>query len=374
MIDVTFARRVARRLVSAGLVEARDVRARHRGGRVHGPSERWMTLSSLRAGRAIVLGAEHAGVEDEAQARASWRRLQQPARAEHALMRNDYFLLLTDASRRVNETVGCDAVRVPVEECWGESCPDFPLVGAPRPAVDAAGKKLAADQRKFARPSYEWLVPDGRFLIEWPERGVPECLYDLEVETASRTGHGRRKKGAVPKIEARAGWQLRLFGEREREEKAALSRAMERMMGRVDARQTQYVARLAQRGTALDYFAGLGEEAAVPVIFVYPRAGQALRMRDRVREELEGGRMPRTAELARRAGGEALEMVAFCGYDELAATPGAALRRSYVALAEGEEREGWRMNPYEVAEAASMLRDAERPGWRRILAERGWDR
>jgi hypothetical protein len=394
-----------RRLIGNRLALERDVRARHRGTQGRGSRsgagvrEKFVYLSKGAGGDWILLGAFQAGVEDEAKAKANWKLHQQPARAEHALFRNDYYLRLLEAAAHINAREGREVVRVPVQDLWGESRPAYPLRGArieSPPVPDGAFQP---------RPRYERVIPDGRFSVEWLEREVGFCEYDVEVETASRTGDSPRarggvSKGAIPKIEARAGWMLRVLDARLALETKALvtaSQAFEEDYGRRlaaaqqearernhetlragglpaplperlpdEVEEERYLLHKYGRGGQLrqkdvDWWVGLGPEAAVPVVFLYPQAAQALRMRDRVTEALRSGRMPRTRELERRA--EAADagvgrMVLFCGYDELAARTSAALRRSYVPLM-GDGR----VTLYEAAEAARGLRLAERPEW-----------
>jgi hypothetical protein len=397
-----------RRLIDNRVALERDVRARHRAG-AQGNSvargrEKFVYLSKGAGGDWILLGAVEAGVEDEVRAKANWKLHQQPARAEHALFRNDYYLRLLEAAGRINAREGREVVRVPVGDLWGESHPAYPLRGARielPPVPDGAFRP---------RPRYERVIPDGRFVVEWLEWDVEWCEYDVEAETASRTGgyprgRGGVSKGAIPKIEARAGWMLRVLDARLARETKALATASqafeedyarrlaaaqrearernhetlragglpvplpERLPDKEVEEERRLLLKYGQGGQLrqkeVDWWVGLGE-AAVPVVFLYPSAAQALRMRDRVAEALLSGRMPRMRELGRRADAGDQQAgtgrtVLFCGYDDLARSPAAALARSYVPLLGA--RDGGRVTLYEAAEAAQGLRLAERPEW-----------
>ncbi|MDP9437237.1 MAG: hypothetical protein M3P49_00575, partial [Actinomycetota bacterium] len=209
----TLERRTLRRLVRAGLVDVRDVSVRPEGGAPRtGGRENFYYLSPKRNYAAAVQGALQVEVEDEAKARAAYKRCQIPGRAEHAVLRNDYLIRLLQDAERINAKAGVEVARVPLEEMWGESCPDFPLLGA-RILTDPAGEPLP--DKGFRR--YEWIAPDGRFVVEWEaseRQWASPCSYDIELERWTRTG--AKGKGVLKKIEARAGWMRREYDGRVR--------------------------------------------------------------------------------------------------------------------------------------------------------------
>lgn len=362
-LDISFTHRVAKRLIGAKLVLARDVRARHRGDTQRGSGERWYYLSDRAAGRAIQVAAEAAGDErTKDRIRKAHEQLKQPGHAEHALARNDYLLALLDDAERICMRAGEEVVRVPVEELWGESCPDYPLRGQ-RIEWDAAGESVPKEQLAKWSPRYELITPDGRFVVEWPDPLLDlSCAFDVEVEMAARIGTTGRK-GTVQKIEARSRWWLRLLATREAAESVRLKAAYE--AAKVEGRHYE-VKELAERGTQdkpqIDWWVGLGEEAAVPVIFLYPRVKQAERMRDRVAAELEARRMPCFAEFCGRlkeaeASAAAERLVMFCGFDDIR---DGALGTRYLPLAADAEKVKLR----DAADTANLLLLPNPPEWR----------
>lgn len=372
-LDVSFSHRVAKRLIASKLVLARDVRARHRGGTQRGSGERWYYLSDRAAGRAIQVAAEAAGDErTKDRIRKAHEQLKQPGHAEHALARNDYLLSLLDDAERICERAGNEVVRVPREELWGESCPEYPLYGK-RIQQDAAGEKVPAEHLAKWSPRYELVTPDGRFMVEWPDPLLDlSCAFDVEVEMAARIGTTGRK-GTIQKIESRSRWWLRLLAVAEDQEREVLKVAYKA----ADAQERKYeVGELSKRGPqekpTIEWWLGLDDEAAVPVIFFYPRGAQAERMRDRVAAELEAGRMPCFSEFSRRLRtaekSAAVErLVLFAGYDDIR---DGALGTRYFPLAANARKVKLR----DAADMVNLLRIPKPPEWRQEVTEKGWDR
>lgn len=130
-------------------------------------------LASRDSGRGVVYGAYLAGEEDERKARASYKLCQLPARAAHASLRNDYYLLLREDAAMYTEDDEEQDVEVPAEELWSESHYEFPFLD------EGMVKNVRANaRRKFGR-----IYPDGYLTVEY--KGLT-CRYLLEVETQSR--------------------------------------------------------------------------------------------------------------------------------------------------------------------------------------------
>lgn len=131
-------------------------------------------LSSREGGRGVIYGAYLAGEEDERKARASYKLTQLPARAAHASLRNEYYLMLReDASMHTEDDEEAD-VEVPVEELWSESHFEFPF-------MDQGVKSSRAN----ARTKYGRVYPDGYVTARFGEKKLT-CRYLIEVETQAR--------------------------------------------------------------------------------------------------------------------------------------------------------------------------------------------
>lgn len=373
-LDISFTHRVAKRLIGSKLVLARDVRARHRGDTQRGAGERWYYLSDRAAGRAIQVAAEAAGDErTKDRIRKAHEQLKQPGHAEHALARNDYLLALLDDAERICARAGEEVVRVPLEELWGESCPDYPLRGQ-KIEWDAAGESVPKEQLAKWSPRYELITPDGRFVVEWPDPLLDlSCAFDVEVEMAARIGMTGRK-GTVQKIEARSRWWLRLLAAREEREREVLKVAY----GKAAEEKRQYEVdefsdwASSEQAKQIDWWLGLDEEAAVPVIFLYPRVKQAERMRDRVAAEMDAGRMPCFAEFCGRlkkaeASAATERLILFAGYDDI--RDGALGTRYFPLVTNGSQ-----VKLRAAADTANLLRIPNPPEWRKQVAENGWGR
>lgn len=278
-----------------------------------GKPKKWFYLD--KSGEHLQLGAFAAGVEEDAVARGNWRLHQQPARAEHAYLRNEFFLRVHEDLRAENacrKARGLGALgALDLGLLFGESCPEYPIFGAQNP------KASAPPARARGNKGFEWFIPDGRMTISWP--GVGRCAYDVEVEMRARVAR------LAEKVEKRVGWLGRLHEERVgpavasavAEAKRA-AEAPESTKSWSDTRASE-AARRAR--TALP-FLGLPEEA-VPVVFLFPRARQARDMRDGLREAAAEGRLPRYAALARElrphADRRLGRLFLFAGWDEVSA-------------------------------------------------------
>lgn len=325
-------RRALNRLVRDGVGRRVDVNEKQRGGR-RGP-RRWLYfLGAARGGEAIVAGARRCGVKDDPETvkRAYMRG---GLKGRHTLVRNDFLIrLMLDAATE-------EGVEVPLEECWGEACPTYPLYGA-KVVRDEAGRELEGRDRD--RAGYERILPDGRFEVRWTDAvgGRPvEGTFDLEVEIWTRTA------AVVDKIDARAAMFLRLLEDREAGERAAWRREAREIS--FEPRWLADDAMKARRETLDDrlekeepfpYFAGLGERA-VPVVFLFEGADTACGMRDRVlRTE-----MPRLRALRERLSPFRVDperLFIFAGLDLLLphgpACPGRTLGDVYASLGRTEE-------------------------------------
>ena len=132
-------------------------------------------LSSRDSGRGVTYGAYLAGEENERRARASYKLAQLPARAAHASLRNEFYLLLRDDVGSFETEEGEEPLDVPVADLWSETHEDFPLLDS--------GTVLHA--RKNARTKFGRIYPDGYFTVDFS--AARSCRYLLEVETQSRT-------------------------------------------------------------------------------------------------------------------------------------------------------------------------------------------
>lgn len=242
-------RRALTRLTESGLTRRVDVAVKQRGGR-QGPREHLYFLTDARKGEAVVAAGELCGVGDPSKAKSDYGR--GGLKGRHAKLRNDLLIRLiydAAAARARGENV-----EVPLDECWAESCPDFPILGA-KITHDEAGRRLDDFQRNKA--GYEELVPDGRFRVEWG--GGVSCTFDVELEL------GTRLEVVADKVDARAGAWLRHYeAQRERVQKQ-----------KQDREGNPYI-RLAD-----DYFSGFGPHIT-PVIFVYTTERRARNMRARL--------------------------------------------------------------------------------------------
>jgi len=255
-------RKALGRLKRDGLARRVDVSLKLRGGR-RGPREFAHFLSDARKGEAIVRGARACGIKFKAKAKKDYGRVGLPG--HHTRRRNDFYLAMILRAREINAEAGKTVVDVPVDDVWGESCPDFPLRGA-KITRDEGGKLLTGFELQKA--GYVDIEPDGRFLAEWPGQGFAgadlSCTYDVELELWTR------RYAVMGKMDERA---------------ESYSRLLQQHHQAVNERRREV-----EKLTSCDAqtFFGL-PEAFVPVLFHFKTDAVARNMRDRVFKSLEAG-------------------------------------------------------------------------------------
>ena len=278
-------RRPLNRLVAARLARRRDVVTETwgEGGRAT-RREHLYFLDDGRRGETLIAAARACGVKGAKKAKTSYGRGGLPG--PHTKVRNDFFIKLIEDAKEASRRSGRTIVEVPLDEAWGQTCPDFPILGA-KITTDGAGRALSGFD--LARAGYEEIEPDMRFLTLWPEMGF-SCPYDVELEMGIRT------REVVHKIDARAAAYARMFSDRERR------RAKE----------------AGHHGVPQGFWAGL-PPGMVPVVFLFPTGRQARSMRDRVARAEEGlERLDAFGEKIARVGGLSLgALFLFAGLDEL---------------------------------------------------------
>lgn len=304
-----------------------------------GKPKTWFYLD--KAGEHLQLGAFAAGVEEDAVARSNWRLHQQPARAEHAYLRNEYFLrikedLEAENARRATidpvEAAHTGQVVAPLgtldlDELYGESCPEYPLFSLKNP------KAPAPPARARGNKGYEWFIPDGRFTVHWP--GIKACAYDIEVEMRARVAR------IASKVEKRVGWLRRLYEDPVgRAVDAAVARAKKAEKADNKTWTDQKGREAATEARKKLSFQGLPGEV-YPVVFLFPGGDQARNMRDGLRDEMWQGRLPRYSALEadlkpyKRLPGW---MFLFAGWDEVVRS--GAHGRAYAPLGAYAEPDG----------------------------------
>lgn len=264
------------RLLASGLLRRIDVNEKQRGGR-RGNKELLYFLSNSRANEAIITAAQLCGVGNSKKAGSDYMR--GGLKGRHTKVRNDYMIrLILDAQ--------VSGASVPIDEVWGESCPDYPLLGAPI-EHDAAGREL--DEFEKRKTGYEEVLPDGRFSVCWEDLS---CVFDLELELNTEA------RVLAQKIDARAAALIRMYRDAEKLERAWWRQEIERLNALLrdpglppgDERNAlQYRAsrlmdlqRSHKRGP-LPYYAGLPQEI-VPVLVLFPTERQARNARQRLLE------------------------------------------------------------------------------------------
>lgn len=179
------ARQVLAALEDAGEVEPIRIRRTWLDGAASvGRLESFYRLS-LTANQAAALEAGVvAGVEDD-EARQGYRRNWSGGAISHTAQRSDLLAILCRAGLSTDGN-GIGAV-VDLDTVWGESNPDYPLVGAKLEAVDAAGKKkydYPASGRGKQKPSqhtgrkYERVVPDAELIITIFPNAIEPPVFD----------------------------------------------------------------------------------------------------------------------------------------------------------------------------------------------------
>lgn len=230
-------------------------------------------------GPGVPYGAHLNGVSNERRGRRAYKRCQMPGLNSHAVMRNEFLLLLLEAADE-----GYPELVVPKETWWSEAFPGFPLVGAAW-APDAG--------RANAKFRHELVDPDGTFELYLPEDPSDErweegwhgaspevgrgCRYLLEVEPGIRTSE------VVSKLRRLCGVWLR---------------ALDREDG--------------GRG-------GADRTGVWPVVFLFRSSSDARRMRDRISRAARSGdpRLVPYAEFVRRVGPAGPNFALFAGWDKL---------------------------------------------------------
>ncbi len=279
-------RRPLNRLVLARMARRRDVvtetEKRGEGGRAT-RREHLYFLDDGRRGETLIAAARACGVKGAKRAKAAYGRGGLPGR--HTKVRNDFFVKLIEDALEANRRSGRTIIEVPLEEAWGQTCPDFPILGA-KITADGAGRALTGFD--LARAGYEEIEPDMRFLIRLPETGL-SCFFDVELEMGIRT------KEVIHKVDARAAAYACMYADRER-----------------------FLAKKAGHpGVPWGEWAGL-PPGMVPVVFLFPTGRQARSMRDRVAGAEEGlERFDAFGEKVARFGLSLGALFLFAGLDEL---------------------------------------------------------
>lgn len=148
--------RALRAMREAGVAEAIAIRRKWLGKKagVAGSGRREDFYRLKKDGDAVVEGALLADVDGTA-AKKGYARPWYGGAIEHASHRGDVMLLLA-------EQAAAWGVDIDPFSIYGETHPDFPLVGYELPRVDAAGVEKPA--RENASHTYERVVPDGAFV------------------------------------------------------------------------------------------------------------------------------------------------------------------------------------------------------------------
>lgn len=191
------ARAVLVSMREAGEVEEMRIRRAWTGTAQNGRLENFYRLSRARGQESALDAGLVAGVEPE-DARAGYRRIWSGGAILHTAQRDDVFALLCAAGRsRDDNEYG---ILVDAGSVWGESHPDYPLVGARKEALDAAGRKKYATKRgekqkasRYTGRAYERVVPDGELVLRVPPLVTPsasnndyEPYQDIQDSTPAR--------------------------------------------------------------------------------------------------------------------------------------------------------------------------------------------
>ncbi len=148
--------RALRAMREAGVAEAIAIRRKWLGKKagVAGAGRREDFFRLRKEGDGVVEGAVLADVDGTA-AKKGYACPWYGGAIEHAAHRCDVMLLLAEQAEE--EGVGLNPYAI-----YGETHPDFPLIGYELPRVDAAGVEKPA--RENASHTYERVVPDGAFV------------------------------------------------------------------------------------------------------------------------------------------------------------------------------------------------------------------
>ncbi len=158
--------RTLRAMREAGVAEAIAIRRSWLGKKsgVAGSGRREDFYRLKKDGDGVVEGGVLADVEGVL-AKKGYARPWFGGGTEHAAHRNDAMLLFAEQAQEWG-------VEVDPFSAYGETHPDFPLVGYEKPRVDEAGEEKAA--RENARHTYDKVVPDGEFVAVFTEADAGE--------------------------------------------------------------------------------------------------------------------------------------------------------------------------------------------------------